>query len=213
MYGRDALKRCDAELAQMRTLQKHAKHGSNCQTWSMYSTNDRPLPCNCGLVEAPDILTSDVLLRHVAERCWILCSNDSIPGKIRNGNDYMDCPECKGTGKLWLWKQPCKGWGDGCIAGRRNTEPCLCGGLGWVPGVRDGDTVRAVHLEDVFLAATALGLQTSMALDGDFKTYGCVIWEQGSYPKRVGNGQAEQPLEAALRALARALEAREEAKG
>ena len=47
------------------------------------------------------------------------CSNDSIPGKIRNGNDYIFCPECKGSGQVYLFpnevRVACQG---GCLSGR-----------------------------------------------------------------------------------------------
>ena len=70
------------------------------------------------------------------------CSNDSIPGKIRNGNDYIFCPECKGSGQVYLFpdevREPCHGK---CLQGRNSQTLVQSHGVhlaicpGWNPSM------------------------------------------------------------------------------
>ena len=108
-------------------------------------------------------LTHQDRLLAIAEQ-EIECTNDSIPGKVRNGNEYLDCPVCEGTGKVArfpMLRQECpcgKRWPvcDVCYRlNRRSSRPddkgthspfCsgLCRGRGWLPVDNADATVRAM---------------------------------------------------------------------
>ena len=52
-----------------------------------------------------EAVTQSSPLTHQDRLLWLAgleieCTNDSIPGKVRNGNEYLDCPICGGTGKV-----------------------------------------------------------------------------------------------------------------
>ena len=101
-----------------------------------------------------EAVTQSSPITHQDRLFWLAgleteCTNDSIPGKVRNGNEYLDCPICEGTGKVVrfpMLRQECLTFEGVPIEDWRDHRRCsFCQDRGW----------RAVDNTDATLAALA----------------------------------------------------------
>ena len=174
--------------------------------------------------------TREQLDRYLAERYEARCFYCQGSGDGHNDGPHADrCGECKGTGRVKPWQQPCPCariehadginhyydlggcktcWlrGVGRYGEIRHQADCfICKGSGWLPGVREADgTVRALRLEDILLAARAKGFHYEIDSDsfGDGKL-GALLYGEG----KPGEAYVcdDDPYLAAARALAKVL--------
>ena len=108
-------------------------------------------------------VTQSSPLTHQDRLLWLAeqeteCTNDSIPGKVRNGNKYLDCPICGGTGKVVCFpmlREECDHlWENEGTNIPWILEECDCRGRGWLPVDNTDATLAALATLGFFVKFT-----------------------------------------------------------